>query len=273
MRFDWALCLFTLLTAAAAAGIEPRRLVERIDSSAQSDEHELYRRRGGGGGGGRGGGGGGGSRTGGGGGSSRGGGGSSSPPANARPNSNAGGTSRAGSGPQPAYGGGRFYGGGARQPYRAGGTSRAGLAPIALLGVGALAFWPGIWLTSAYMYNYPHHYRYYNSTTDEDEEKPVMCGCAEEEVCGCDENNSTLKELIGNGSYAALNKSVVNVGTENGTDYILVNGTLPKGTTLKDEDADEQTDDEDAGAGLRNLLEALGFWPAVVAVVCTVWLV
>lgn len=75
MRFDWALCLVTLLTAASAAGIDPRRHVERIDSNAPSDEQDLYKRRGGGGGGSRGGGGGG-SRGGGSSGGGSGGGGS-----------------------------------------------------------------------------------------------------------------------------------------------------------------------------------------------------
>jgi hypothetical protein len=200
---------------------------------------------------------------------------------NARPGSTAGGSSRAGSGPQPAYGGGRFYGGGASSPYRAGGTSRGGIAPYALLGGAALAFWPGLWLSSAYLYSYPHAYRYHNDTTDEDEEKEVLCGCAEDAVCSCDENNSTLRELVGDGTYEGLNKSVINVATENGTEYLLINGSLPTGTTVKNESAEEQSDDEgddddndsdDAAGSLRGLLEALGFWPAAAAVLCTVWL-
>lgn len=191
---------------------------------------------------------------------------------NAQPGSTVGGTSRAGSGPQPRYGG--FYGGGARTPYTAG-RSRGGMAAPFILGGAALAFWPGLWLGSAYMYNYPHHYHYHNDTTDEDENKPVICGCAEDAVCACEENNKTLAELVGNGSYAALNKSIINVAKENGTTYILINGTLPKGTTLKDENADDGGDDDDEGAsaGLRNLLEALGFWPATAAVAAIVWLV
>lgn len=121
-------------------------------------------------------------------------------------------------------------------------------------------------------------YEYYNITTDEDEERTILCGCAEEAVCGCDPNDEVMKELIGNGSYAALNKTIINVARENGTDYFLVNGTLPDGTTLRDPDAaDEQNDDDDdddegAANSLRGLAEALGFWPAAAAVGCAILL-
>lgn len=284
MRFDWALCLVTLLTAASAAGIDPRRHVERIDSNTYTEEQDLYKRRGGGGGGGRGGGSGGGSRgSGSSGGGNRGGsggggsGGGGRPPPNARPNSNQGGTSRAGSGPQPNYGGGRYYGGGARRPYAAG-AAIGGLAAFALLPIAALAFWPGTWYGPAYGYRYGAQnrdddmYEYYNITTDEDEKRSILCACQDDQVCGCEPNDELMEELIGNGSYAALNKTIINVGSENGTDYFLLNGTLPKGTTLEDPDADEQSDDDDAGAGYKALLEALGFWPATAAVACAVFL-
>jgi len=280
MRADLALYLFTLLTAVTSLGIEPRSHVVRIASNAQSDEHDLYKRKGGGRGGSSGGGGktSGGKVSGSGGSSSGGSSGNrgssgSSRPANAQPGSTAGGSSFAGSGPQPRFGqGGRFYGGGARTPYKAGG-SRGGLAAPLLLGGAALAFWPGLWLGSAYAYNYPHHYQYHNETTDEDESKPVICGCAEDSVCSCEENNSTLKELVGDGSYDGLNKSVIDVAKVNGTTYILVNGTLPPGTTLKDEANNQDQANDDDSAAMRVMVETLGLWPAVAAVAAAVYLV
>ncbi|KAH8173821.1 conserved glycine-rich protein [Sarocladium implicatum] len=287
MRFDSVFYLCTLLTAVAAAGIEPRHVV-RIEAESASSEQDLYKRRGGGGGGGRGGGGGGGGRGGSSGGSrggssggSRGGsGGSGGGGSSSRP-SNAGGASRSGSGPQPNYGGGRFYGGGARTPYTSGGRSPSNIAPFALLGVGALAFWPGYWYGSAHIYRYGREgsdnntYEYYNITTDKDEERTILCACAVDEVCGCDPNDDVMKELVGNGSYAALNKTIINVGRENKTDFFLINGTLPDGTTLRDPEAAEQNDDDDdegAANSLRGLVEALGFWPAAAAVGCAVLL-
>ncbi|KAK0391686.1 hypothetical protein NLU13_1185 [Sarocladium strictum] len=284
MRLDWALCLLTLLTATSAAGIDPRRHAERIDPRAQTDEQDLYKRRGGGGSGGRGGGssGGGGSAGGGSsGGGNRGGsgggtgGGSSS---GGRPGSNQGGTSRAGSGPQPAFGGGRFYGGGARRPYAAGAAGAAGLAAFALFPIAALAFWPGTWYGPAYGYRYGAQnrdddmYEYYNITTDKKELRQILCACQEDSVCSCEPNDEVMKDLVGNGSYAALNKTIINVGRENGTNYFLLNGTLPPGTTLRDPDADEQSDQGGAAGSMRNVLEALGFWPAVATVACVVFM-
>lgn len=75
---------------------------------------------------------------------------------------------------------------------------------------------------------------------------PVLCLCQEDYPCGCDENDDRkyLDELVGNGSYDALNKSLVNVADVNGTTTLVLNGTLPKGTT-----APGGTDDED-GAGI-----------------------
>jgi hypothetical protein len=40
-----------------------------------------------------------------------------------------------------------------------------------------------------------------------------------------------LDGVIGDGSYAALNQTVVQVADVNGTSTILINGTLPNGTT------------------------------------------
>ncbi|KAK3341327.1 hypothetical protein B0T25DRAFT_522663 [Lasiosphaeria hispida] len=228
-----------------------RELAERDTESTE----ELWKRRGGGGGGGRGG-----SSSSGGsssGGSSGGGRGSSS--------STAGGRTTTGSGPAPAYGGGKYYGGGSQTPYKAGSPSPSGIAPFLLIGgIGALAFWPGLWLHGAYMYPYHHPYSYYNSTTKANETKPVTCACDEYAVCGCDENSDTqyINDLIGNGSYPALNNTLITVAKVNNTDTILINGTLPNGTTAAGGD-----EDPNAGAGLRTLLQNVGWWP-VVATVC-----
>ncbi|KAG4255218.1 hypothetical protein FPRO04_03751 [Fusarium proliferatum] len=155
-----------------------------------------------------------------------------------RPDSGGGGSR--GVGPQPSFAGGRYYPGGSSKPYKSGVSSPGRIAPFALGGA-ALAFWPGLWLYGAYMYPYSHPYHYHNDTSDEDEERDVLCGCSRYEYCACDDNNSTqyFDELIGNGSYDALNKSIVNVAEVNGTMTILINGTLPNDTALPDENASD----------------------------------
>ncbi|RDA91557.1 hypothetical protein CP533_4348 [Ophiocordyceps camponoti-saundersi (nom. inval.)] len=213
--------------------------IARVVQTSDTTETQLFRRRGGGrvGGSSRGGGsssssGGRGSGSGGG----RGAGGSSS--SNTAPTSNIGGTSRGGSGPKPSFGGGRFFGGGGRVPYRAGIASPLGIAPFFLLGA-SLAFWPGVWLHGAhlYPYSYVHHYR--NESSGRNETAKVLCGCDRFEECGCDENNDRAfyDGLIGNGSYDALNKSVIDVGEFRGQKTLLINGTLPNGTTIDGPDS------------------------------------
>jgi hypothetical protein len=61
----------------------------------------------------------------------------------------------------------------------------------------------------------------------------VKCLCQQYSECGCDDNNDPqyMNGLIGNGSAAAMNQSLVRVANVNGTDTIFVNGTLPNGTT------------------------------------------
>ncbi|KAJ4128286.1 hypothetical protein NW754_002278 [Fusarium falciforme] len=263
MRFDLAFLCLTLVASAAASVIDPSRRIRRIESEPSGNEHELFKRRGGGGGG-RGGGGGGsqsGSRSGGSSSSFKNNGGSSR-------TSNVGGGSRGGSGPQPNFAGGRYYPGGAVAPYRSGNRSPGGgILPFVLVG-SALAFWPGVWLYGAYMYPYTHQYHFHNDTSDRDEIRDVVCGCGQYEVCGCDDNNDTAyyDQLIGNGSWEALNKSVVTVAEYKGKMAILINGTLPNGTTVPEQNSP-------AGLGMRDMIEALGYWPAVAAVAAIVFLV
>ncbi|RCI13054.1 hypothetical protein L249_0698 [Ophiocordyceps polyrhachis-furcata BCC 54312] len=208
--------------------------IARVALTDDTSQSRLFKRRGGGRGGG-GGGRGGSSSSGRGGG---GGGGGVPSRTNTAPTSNIGGTSRGGSGPKPTFGGGRFFGGGGRVPYRAGAKSPFGIAPFFLIGA-SLAFWPGVWLHGAhlYPYSYVHHYR--NESSGRNETAKVLCGCHQFEECGCEENNDQAfyDGLIGNGSYAALNKSVVDVGEFRGQKTLLINGTLPNGTTVDGPDS------------------------------------
>ncbi|KAL5426953.1 hypothetical protein PMIN04_001676 [Paraphaeosphaeria minitans] len=199
-------------------------------------EHALQKRKGGGG---KGGGGGGGSSSGGKpGGSSPGG---SSSPGRTSPASNAGGSTVAGSGPSRSFGGGGYYGGGASLPYKSGSKTPRGLlagavlAPVLLLGL-----LPGLWLYSVYPYYFHNPYRFRNESAHNatnpngtNSSLPVTCLCEEYSACGCDENDNDLylKDLVGNGSYDALNKTLVNVADVNGTRTLILNGTLPNGTT------------------------------------------
>jgi hypothetical protein len=67
----------------------------------------------------------------------------------------------------------------------------------------------------------------------QNETKPITCLCAQYLVCGCDDNGdvSFLNALIGDGDYNKLNKTLINVADINGTSTIIINGTLPNGTT------------------------------------------
>lgn len=112
-------------------------------------------------------------------------------------------------------------------------------APL-LLGVGVLAIMPGLWLYSVYPYHFSNPYRFYNQSdvnqtnpSGTNTTLPVTCLCQEYSPCGCDENEDQkyLNDLVGNGSYPALNKSLVTVSDVNGTRTLVLNGTLPNGTT------------------------------------------
>jgi hypothetical protein len=126
-------------------------------------------------------------------------------------------------------------------PYKAGTKTPKGLiagavlAPVLLLGL-----LPGLWLYSVYPYHYNNPYRFVNESAHNatnpngtNSSLPVTCLCEEYRPCGCDENDDKqyLKDLVGNGSYDALNKSIINVADVNGTTTLILNGTLPNGTT------------------------------------------
>lgn len=84
----------------------------------------------------------------------------------------------------------------------------------------------------------------------------MNCLCDPHSPCGCDDNgNQTFfNEVIGNGTYQGLNKSVVTVARNQSTgeDNIYLNGVLPNGTSV----------DSPAGNSMMNLAQAAGWWPA-----------
>jgi len=243
--------------------LEDRRVVPA--SELVSPDHTLERRKGGGGRGGGGGGGSGGGRSGGG------------APGRTSTTSNAGGATSAGSGRPRSFAGGRYYGGGAATPYTAGSRTPKGLIAGALILPAAMLFiMPGLWLHSTYPYYYNNPYRFYNQSANAtnnnnndrralwtrqsqgaNETLPVMCVCEEDFVCGCDENDDQqyINDLVGNGSYAALNKTLVTVSDVNGTKTLVLNGTLEKGTT-----APGGSDDDDSAAINLKVAKYAGYY-------------
>ena len=135
----------------------------------------------------------------------------------------------------------------------------------------ALAIYPGLWLYGAYEYPYNHDYSFHNSTNSsepqgQNETLPVVCLCQMYSACGCDNNSNTtyLDSLVGNGSAADENGTLVHVGDVNGTKTLIINGTLPNGTN--------GTSSTTSGAARKQLLEHSGFWLVGAIVWATVWL-
>jgi hypothetical protein len=189
--------------------------------------------------------------------------------------SSVGGSTRTGSGPERPFVQGGYYGGGAAVPYPAGSQTPRGLKAGALITpLTARAMLPGLWLYSVYPYYYNDPYKIFNrsatkidhdrrdfvnirvrqETQGANETLPVICLCQQFQVCACDENNNQqyIKELVGNGSYSALNKSLVVVSSVNGTKTLVLNGSLPNGTT-----APGGVDDAAAGLNIKNYY---GYW-------------
>lgn len=171
----------------------------------------------------------------------------------------------------PSYGGGRYYAGGATSSYRSGGRSPSGILPFALAGA-ALGIFPGLWLYGAYEYPYNHDYSFHNSSNSsqpqgQNETLPVTCLCQMYSACGCDNNSNTtyLDSLVGNGSAADENSTLIHVGDVNGTKTLIINGTLPNGTN-------GSTSSTSSVAGRQSLLEYSGFWLVGAIVGATVWL-
>ncbi|KAF2853367.1 hypothetical protein T440DRAFT_303509 [Plenodomus tracheiphilus IPT5] len=277
MKFAQSLAFFALATQLSTGASLPEpvsnalSLTHRVVPAAEivSPDHTLERRKGGGGRGGGSSGGGGSSRT--------------------SSTSTAGGATRAGSGPARSFSGGRYYSGGAAVPYKSGSRTPRGLIAGALIApLVLLSIMPGLWLYNSYPYYYNNPYRFYNQSANNDdndnnnnndrrelwnrqtqtggknESLPVMCLCQENSVCGCDENDDQqyLNDLIGNGSYAALNKTLVTVSDVNGTKTLVLNGTLPPGTT-----APGGTDDDEGAAIKVAMAKYTGYWAMALIVV------
>lgn len=202
------LFLFTLITTIHAFALPDFNAI--ADSTKQ-----LIKRKGGGG------------RGGGGGRTSSSSSSSSSSSRLTRPNSVAGGTTTAGSGPQPrAYrGGNTYYPGGAPVPYKAGNPTPGGVNSR-FIGAAGLGIFPGVWLYGAYAYSYPGHYLYHNRTSNQNETHPMECLCGRFQECGCNANNQT--DYV---TDIANNNTVSRLATVDGVKTLVVNGTLPNGTT------------------------------------------
>ena len=206
----------------------------------------LFKRKGGGGGGGRGGGGvssGGGSRGSSSSGGSRG---------------SSGGTR--GVGPQPrTFGSGAYYGGGSATPYKSGSRSPGGVAPV-LIGAGAFGFLgAGAFAYGAYFYPYHGYYTYHNNSANENQTRPAECYCGRFSDCGCENRNET--DYI---NSIANNASIARVQEVNGTSTLLIDGTLPNGTTVAE---------ENAAAALKGGVWQFGGWAIISgAVAWGVWL-
>ena len=91
--------------------------------------------------------------------------------------------------------------------------------------------------------------------------------------CGCDNNTNTsyLDTLVGNGSAADENGTLIHVGDVNGTKTLVINGTLPNGTT-EDTTTPSSTSSTTSGATRQDLLEYSGFWLVGAIVGAMVWL-
>lgn len=267
MKFATVVLSALSLSSAVNAAVIPEEansLIVRADYDAAStlDSSNTLEKRKGGGGGGRGGGsssGSSGSSSG-----SRGSGssssGSSGSSGSTSGTSNSGGRTSSGSGVRPSYGGGNYYAGGAASPYRAGARSPGGVAPYLLggaaLGFGAYALWAYPWSHPYYFHNRTEaaqNATYGNSTNTT---LPVECVCAQYQECGCEDqqDDSYLASIVGNGSAADMNSTVARVVNVNGTDTLVINGTLPNGTTAAGASGDT------SAAAFMRVPESAGMW-------------
>jgi hypothetical protein len=126
-----------------------------------------------------------------------------------------------------------------------------------------MAFFPGIWLYGIYAYPYRDPYRFVNQTTNQNETIPVVCLCQEYSVCGCDKNHHSgyFKDLFNGPVPHDTDK--VQVADVNGTRKVVINGTLPNGTTRSD---------PDASGSPATIAQASGYWVMAAVVMGAVWL-
>ena len=238
-----------------------------------SPSHDLFKRKGGGG---RGGSSGGSSSSSGSSGSSSSGsrGGSSAGSSGSSGGSSGGVSSgsRGGGGASYSGSGGRtYYGGGASTPYSSRGPAPGGRYPVGLLAAGSAALFilPGIWLYSVYNYNYQRPWTYYNQTAAQNQTHPVTCLCEDNRDCGCDEDNDDqdFKNSIAN------NASVAALGDVNGTQTLVLNGTVPYGADDNDVSSGGSTTTLPPSAGLRLPIGGAGGWAVVAgSLTAALWL-
>jgi len=136
---------------------------------------------------------------------------------------------------------------------------RSHTAPF-LLGAGALAFFPGLWLYGAYAYRYDDNNgrrTYYNETSNRNETRPVECLCAQYQQCGCAQTDDQIYL-----NQVANNQTLSSV--KNGTLYI--NGTLSNDTVAPGTESTGA-----AGSMGQKLFEATGYWPVIAGVAYTMW--
>ncbi|XTI86145.1 hypothetical protein V2W45_1483368 [Cenococcum geophilum] len=136
---------------------------------------------------------------------------------NLKPNLNARGKTVFGLGVRPAYNRGRYYSGG-RSPF--------GLAPLLIPPIAALTIFPSLWLYGTVT----------NTTFPNGINQTLFinCLCQRYSIYSCNDNsdNTYLYNLIRNGSYAALNKTLITISIVNKTRIIAINGILLNSTTM-----------------------------------------
>jgi hypothetical protein len=159
--------------------------------------------------------------------------GSSKPAPNSLPSSNRGGRTSDGSGAPKLYGKSSFYGGGAKVPFKAGKKSPSGIQPYFIPRPILLVAFPGAWLYGAYAYDYQITFMNQSAKNPFKQNRDVSCLCQQYQVCGCDDNQNAayIKDIVGDGNLKKLNHSLVTVGELKGQTRLLLNGTLPNGTT------------------------------------------
>jgi len=141
----------------------------------------------------------------------------------------------------------------------------------------ALGIFPGLWLYGAYEYDYNHPYNFHNRSdpNSQNESLPVTCLCQQYSACGCDDTNDStfLDSVVGNGSSADENSTLIHIGIVNGTRTIILNGTLLNGTDM-DNSTDNSTSITGSTSGTTKsfVLEISGFWLAGAIVGATIWL-
>lgn len=188
--------------------------------------------------------------------------------------SSTGGSTSAGSGAARTYGGGAYYGGGAATPYSAGVASPRGISPLYFAAPAlGLGFAGGLWAYGAYSYPYHNPYVFHNASRNgtNNESIPVQCWCPRYSECGCDDNEDQnyLNGIVGNGTIT--NTTLAKVQNLNGTDTLVIDGTLPNGTTAPG-GSDDGVTTVSGAVKLGGPGEFSGWWMMLSTVVAIIYL-